>query len=205
MEQKKYDFARGLLLSSRWNKGEGVVTETEIQDFMKKITIKDNNSSPHHFQLFDASQKGDYETFMKLAPACTENDLEWAQEVCTHLDILKYMVEERKIEGFVHSTFYMAIKYNKKDILNYLRDKFPKFNDVSYVFGVAMDGYKSLHKNRSERKSSSLKHLQNLKRQKKRIEKFICSLNPTEDMLHQYEKGEDLDIDQATSVSITCI
>lgn len=79
----------------------------------------------NHYDIFEAAEDGDYDKFMQYAPKATINDLEWCVEKASDLRIIRYIIEVRKIKGFIHEAYRQAIRNRREDIMDYFetRDK----------------------------------------------------------------------------------
>ncbi len=69
-----------------------VYTE-EIDGKTWTITIRSEEEGDLHYSLCDAAAKGDVEKFKSLATNASQDDLDWACELCKSLPIAKLLAE----------------------------------------------------------------------------------------------------------------
>jgi len=72
-------------------------------------------------KIVDASKRGCYPEFIKLAEAATVKELECCMSVCSDLDILKYIMEEMKISGDEGFVYAAAVADGKVGVVEYLK------------------------------------------------------------------------------------
>jgi len=72
----------------------------------------------HHYELYHAVENGDCKTFFKYASKATEHDLEWCHDVVSHVKILRYMYEERQVQG-LGAAYITAVKKDNKPIMEF--------------------------------------------------------------------------------------
>lgn len=99
-----------------------------------------------HYALYEASERGDYERFISLAPLASKNDLEWAIEVASNVQIVKYIINVCNITGFWFSCYTNALKHNNSSVMEFFESE--RLIDVlnrlksdiySYVFNSNFD------------------------------------------------------------------
>lgn len=122
--------------------------QNKIEELASKITWKTRSQeeSDLHYKIFDASKSGEYEKFVELTQNATIDDLEWALEVCTDIRILKYLIEDKKIEGFAKYCYRTAVLNESNEIMSYIEEKMElmtnKENRIEYfkvLFASAVD------------------------------------------------------------------
>lgn len=76
-----------------------------------------------HYSIYDASEQGDYDRFINIAPLASTNDLEWAMEIASNVQIVKYIINVRNVTGFWFSCYTNALKHKYIPIIEYFESE----------------------------------------------------------------------------------